>query len=82
MQENQTKENKEQPKEKAISANRTMYSIPEIMEMSGLGRTKIYQEISDGYLRAKKIGARTVIPIEAYTDWVNNLPDYLENQNK
>lgn len=57
-----------------------MYSITEIIEMSGLGRTKIYEEIGDGYLRAKKIGARTVIPAAAYTDWVNNLPDYLSKK--
>lgn len=57
-----------------------MYSIEEVIKLSGLGRTKIYQEISDGYMRAKKIGARTVIPAEAYTEWVNNLPDYLADK--
>lgn len=55
---------------------KNMYSIEEVIKLSGLGRTKIYEEISLGHLRAKKLGARTLIPAEKYQDWVNALPDY------
>ena len=37
------------------------YTIPEFSEASGLGRSKIYEEISAGRLKAVKCGARTLI---------------------
>lgn len=65
-----------------MELKRTMYSIPEVMDMSGLGRTKVYMEINEGFLKAKKIGARTVVPVDAYNNWLSNLPDYLANQSE
>lgn len=55
-----------------------MYSISQIMEMTGLGRTKVYEEIRSGFLNAKKIGSRTVVLAVDYEEWVNNLPNYLQ----
>jgi excisionase family DNA binding protein len=36
-------------------------SIAEACAMAGIGRTKIYQAIADGRLRARKCGKRTLI---------------------
>ena len=41
------------------------YSIKEACKASSLGRTTVYARISDGTLRAVRIGGRTVIPAES-----------------
>jgi len=41
--------------------NRILLSIEEVCEATGLGKTKIYEAIRSGELRAKKWGKRTVI---------------------
>lgn len=41
------------------------YSIREACHVSSLGRTTIYNHISAGRLRAKRIGGRVVIPAES-----------------
>jgi excisionase family DNA binding protein len=45
------------------------HSIDEACEASDLGRTKIYEEIQAGRLKARKVGRRTLIlhkDLEAY----------------
>ena len=37
------------------------YSVSEACRMSSLGKTRLYQLISEGHLEARKIGRRTVI---------------------
>lgn len=41
------------------------YSIAAACAASSLGRTRLYQLISEGKLEARKIGRRTLIPAEA-----------------
>ena len=36
-------------------------SIPEACAVAGIGRTKIYQAIADGKLKARKLGKRTLV---------------------
>jgi excisionase family DNA binding protein len=36
-------------------------SVPEACRVSGLGRTKIYEAIAAGRLKARKFGKRTII---------------------
>lgn len=36
-------------------------SIDEACAIAGIGRTKIYQAINDGHLKARKYGKRTLI---------------------
>lgn len=38
------------------------YSINEACRVSSLGRTRLYQLISEGRLEVRKIGKRTLIP--------------------
>lgn len=37
------------------------YSIEEVRSITGIGRTKIYEAINQGALKAKKYGKRTLI---------------------
>jgi excisionase family DNA binding protein len=50
------------------------YSIAEAVCVTGCGRSKLYEEIRDGRLRAIKLGARTLIPAEAISAWLASLP--------
>jgi hypothetical protein len=40
----------------------------------GLGRTKTYEEINSGRLRARKCGKLTIITEEDAEEWLRNLP--------
>lgn len=40
------------------------------------GKTKIYEELNSGRLRAKKLGDKTIIPFWSAIDWLESLPDY------
>ena len=50
--------------EKALSLTPLAVSIRETCRLSGLGRTKIYELISDGRLTPVKIDRRTLIPFD------------------
>lgn len=52
---------------------RTAVSIREFTAMTGLGRTSTYREIRDGRLKIRKVGRRTLIPMEEVTAWMNGL---------
>jgi excisionase family DNA binding protein len=49
-------------------------SIDEFCARYGPGRTKVYQELKSGRLRARKIGTRTVITEDDAEDWLQRLP--------
>ena len=49
-------------------------SIDEFCSRYGPGRTKVYQELKSGRLRARKIGTRTVIAEDDAEDWLRRLP--------
>ena len=53
---------------------RRAMSIPEFCERYGPGRTKTYEELKSGRLRARKIGKRTVITEDDAEDWLLRLP--------
>jgi excisionase family DNA binding protein len=62
-----------------IMANKTVaplpidplsYSIEQLSAQTGLGRTKIYEEINAGRLRAIKIGKRRLIPHTDAAAWI------------
>lgn len=50
------------------------YSITETEEATGLGRTRIYEEIREGRLAAVKSGRRTLVPASALRRWLETLP--------
>ena len=49
-------------------------SIAEFCERYGPGRTKAYEELKSGRLRAHKIGKRTIITEDDAEDWLRRLP--------
>ena len=51
-------------------------SISDAVRLAGVGRSKLYQEISTGRLRAVKVGNRTVIRAADLAAWLDSLPDF------
>lgn len=49
-------------------------SIVEFCERYGPCRTKTYEEIKSGRLRARKIGKRTIITVDDAENWLERLP--------
>lgn len=51
-------------------------SINEAQSATGLGRTKLYQLINSGQLKARKIGKRTVILKDDLDSFMHDLQPY------
>ena len=49
-------------------------SIVEACTIAGIGRTKIYQAIADGTLKARKYGKRRIILRSDLTEFLTALP--------
>lgn len=57
-----------------IEPRRLSYTIEQAQEATGLGRTSIYKEISNGKLDARKAGRRTLITAASVQAYVASLP--------
>ena len=53
---------------------RGAFSVHEFCEWAGIGRTKAFEQIAAGRLRASKIGKRTLIRITDAEAWLESLP--------
>lgn len=49
-------------------------TIPEWCRISGVGRSSTYEALGFGHLRAKKLGARTLIDVAHGLAWLDSLP--------
>jgi hypothetical protein len=49
-------------------------SINQFCQRYDLGKTKTYEEINSGRLRARKAGKRTIITEDDAEDWLQHLP--------
>lgn len=50
------------------------YSIEEVIEATGIGRSSLYVDIAAGRLRARKRGSRTIILTADLTEYLATLP--------
>jgi len=50
------------------------YGISGLSEATGFGRSTIYEQIALGNLRARKLGARTIVMAEDAKAWLSSLP--------
>lgn len=55
-----------------------LLTIPEFCAWARIGRTKAYEEIGAGALRALKIGRRTLIRSTDADDWLGKQPSIAE----
>lgn len=52
--------------------SRLAYGISQACEATGMGRSFIYQEISEGRIPTFKIGTRTLIAADDLKTWLNS----------
>lgn len=55
---------------------KTAFSITELAKDVNIGRTRIYEEIREGRLRARKCGKRTIVTREDRDAWLAGLPPW------
>ena len=58
----------------ASSTPHLAYSIAVALQITGLGRTSLYKEISSGRLVAHKVGRRTLISADDLERWLKSQP--------
>lgn len=49
-------------------------SINEASALAGIGRTKLYEAISDGSLPVRKLGRRSLVIVSDLQAWLERLP--------
>ena len=49
-------------------------TVPDFCRRYRIGRTKTYEEINAGRLKARKAGRRTIIAEDDAEEWLSNLP--------
>jgi excisionase family DNA binding protein len=52
------------------------YTIEETSKITGLGRTRLYEELNSGRLKGVKAGRRTLILYSSIQQWLENLESY------
>jgi excisionase family DNA binding protein len=55
-------------------SNRISLGVPEAAKATGIGQTKLREEITAGRLIARKLGKRTLIAMVDLENWIANLP--------
>ena len=56
-------------------ASKIAYSIAEVVDLTGISRSKVYELIRDGHLRAVKSGHRTLILHTDLETYLASLPE-------
>ena len=49
-------------------------TIPQALEMSGIGRTTLYEVFKTGAIKPRKQGKRTLILVKDLENYLNSLP--------
>ena len=57
-------------------------TVPDFCKRYRFGRTKTYEEINAGRLKARKAGKRTIIAEEDAEEWLHLLPAFQEGLNQ
>ena len=56
-----------------MKKNRT---VNQAIDQIGIGRTKFYELLNEGYIKAIKIGSRTLVPQSSIDEYLKSLPEY------
>ena len=51
------------------------YTVDRFCEKYGIGKTKLYEEMNEGRLKARKLGKKTLIAFSEAERWLNSLPE-------
>lgn len=53
--------------------SRLLYSLAEFRNLTSLSKTRVFEELKEGRLRAVKCGRRTLIPAAEVEAWIASL---------
>jgi hypothetical protein len=68
------RQRREHQRQQSLADSKLAYTIPELVRDSGAGRSKIYEEISAGRLKVRKLGKRTLVLHGDAMAWLTSLP--------
>lgn len=57
-----------------LPAEKLMYTVKQVSEALGVGRTTVWKAVADAKLNAIKLGNRTLIPAESLRAWIASMP--------
>lgn len=57
------------------SPGKLAYTVRQFCEGIGIGHTKFYQEVSEGRIKIKKCGKRSLVTVEEAQRYVASLPE-------
>ncbi len=60
--------------------DKTLLSVPEACEKLRIGRTRLYQILNAGQIKAVRMGKRTFIPAAAIEEFINGLESFTKCQ--
>ena len=60
---------------------RLAHSISEVVKLTGVGRSVLYEQIGEGRLRVRKLGRRTLIFDADLKTWLASLPEKQTHSN-
>lgn len=49
-------------------------SVTDFCARYGIGRSRFYEELNAGRIKAKKLGKKTLVPVAEAENWLKNLP--------
>ncbi|NIL78389.1 excisionase family DNA-binding protein [Rhodococcus sp. B10] len=55
--------------------SRRLYSVPEAMAHTGLGRSNLFNKLASGEIRSVKAGKRRLIPDTAIDEYIEGLEE-------
>ena len=59
--------------DKKRASRKLLYSIDEVLEATGLGRTKLFELLANGSIASVRVGTRRLIPASALDSWIDGL---------
>jgi excisionase family DNA binding protein len=63
------------PSTSEVEVPRAALSVNEACASLSISRSKLYEEVAAGRLRALKAGSRTLIPVTSRDAWLSSLPE-------
>jgi excisionase family DNA binding protein len=69
-----TNRERQLPRQQAASIQQRAMGVAEFCRRYAIGRTRVYEELKTGRLRARKCGRRTIITEDDAEDWLKQLP--------
>lgn len=51
-------------------------TVEQALQLMGISRSQFYRELAAGRINARKVGKRTIVPMDEIRRWVENLPTY------